>query len=162
MPVASQITHAAGGFRFNANLLDKSIEGISADEWCTCPGDGSNPLTWVTGHIVWARSRALSFLGTTWSRPWLPLFARGAKSGDKAEYPSPDEVVLAWQDVKTALDAALENASPEKLSAPAPAGIPNFDGTVGGLMSFFALHESYHVGQAAYLRSWLGHGQAAG
>jgi hypothetical protein len=162
MPVASQIAHAAGGFRFNANLLDKSLEGISSDEWCTCPGEGSNPLTWVAGHIVWARSRALSFLGITWSRPWLPLFTRGAKAGDTAEYPSPDEVVLAWQEVKTALDAALEDASPETLSAPCPPGPPSFDGTVGGLLSFFALHESYHVGQAAYLRRWLGHGQIAG
>lgn len=162
MPVASQIAHAAGGFRFNADLLDKSLEGISSDECCTCPGDGSNSLLWVAGHIVWARSRALSMLGTTWSRPWLPQFGRGAKLGETAEYPSLDELLLAWEDVKAALNDALENASTETLSAPGPAGIPNFDGMLSGVISFLALHESYHVGQAAYLRRWLGYGQVAG
>jgi uncharacterized damage-inducible protein DinB len=162
MPVASQIAHAAGGFRMNADLFDKSLEGLQTEEWETCPGEESNSFAWVAGHIVWARSRTLSFLGTAWSRPWLHLFARGAKAGETAEYPSSEEIVLAWQDVKTTLNAALEDASAESLSVPAPPGPPSFDGKLSGLISFLALHESYHVGQAAYLRRWLGHGQIAG
>jgi len=31
------------------------------------------------------------------------------------------------------------------------------DGTTGGVINFLAFHETYHVGQLAYLRCWLGH-----
>lgn len=162
MPVASQIAHAAGGFNFNAALFEKSIEGLTPEEWQKCPGDSSNPMIWIAGHIVWARSRALDFLGTKWSRPWLAQLGRGEKIADPAQCPSPEEVLLAWQDVKAALNAAMEGASEETLSAPSPPGPPTFDGKLSGLLSFLAIHESYHVGQAAYVRRWLGHGQIAG
>jgi hypothetical protein len=162
MPVASQIAHAAGSFNFNAGLFEKSIEGLTPEEWQKCPGDTSNPMIWIAGHIVWARSRALDFLGTKWSRPWLAQFGRGEKPVDHAQCPSSEEVLLAWQDVKTELNAAMENASEETLCAGCPPGPPTFDGKLSGLISFLALHESYHVGQAAYVRRWLGHGQIAG
>ena len=32
MPVATEIANAAGAFRFNAGLLEKSLEGLSAEE----------------------------------------------------------------------------------------------------------------------------------
>ncbi|MGO9337677.1 MAG: DinB family protein [Terracidiphilus sp.] len=161
MPVASEIGHAAGGFNLNANLLEKSFEGLTPEEWQKSPNE-MNPMIWIAGHIVWARSRALNFLGTKWSRPWLAQFGRGEKIADLAQCPSPEEVLLAWQDVKKALNSALEDASDETLCAGCPPGPPSFDGKLSGSISFFALHESYHVGQAACLRRWLGHGQIAG
>jgi hypothetical protein len=162
MPVASQIAHAAGSFNMNAKLLENSFEGLTPEEWQKCPGDRSNPMIWIAGHIVWARSRALALLGVEWSKPWLALFARGAKSDHGVECPTSEEVIAAWHEGKAALDAALENVTAEALSAPAPERIPSFDGKLGGTISFFANHESYHVGQAAYVRKCLGRGQTAG
>ena len=162
MPAVTEIANTAGSFRMNANLLEKSLEGISGAEWQACPSEASNPLIWIAGHIVWARSRALALLGAEWSKPWLTLYARGAKPASDAECPTPEEVIAAWHEVKAALEAALEKVSAEALSAPAPERIPSFDGKLGGTISFFANHESYHVGQAAYVRKCLGHGQTAG
>ncbi|HXR39931.1 MAG TPA: DinB family protein [Terracidiphilus sp.] len=162
MPVASQIVHAAGSYRLNADLFEKSFAGLTPEEWQTRPSESVNPMIWIAGHIIWARANVLGLLGSSWSRPWLPLFARGAKLAAPGEYPSPEEMVLAWKEVTMSLNAALEDASPEALSAPGPERIPNFDGKLSGVVSFLALHESYHVGQAAYLRRWLGHGQVAG
>jgi uncharacterized damage-inducible protein DinB len=49
------------------------------------------------------------------------------------------------------------------LSAPPPEKAPpSTDGTLGGVISFLAYHETYHVGQAAYLSRWLGHAQIMG
>jgi uncharacterized damage-inducible protein DinB len=162
MPVASQIAQANGSFRFNADLLDKSLEGVTAEEWGRCPCESSNSLTWIAGHIVWARSRTLAMMGTEWSKPWLPLFARGSKQAEAGDCPSSDEILAAWNEVKAVLDGALENASAEKLNAPGPERVPSFDGKLSGTIAFMANHESYHVGQAAYLRRWLGHGQISG
>jgi uncharacterized damage-inducible protein DinB len=162
MPIASEIAVAANIYRQNHALLEKSIEGLTDEEWNRRPGDSSNSVLWVVGHIVWARSRAIQFAGGSWTKPWLPLFARGAKPLTPAEYPSPEEVVTGWKEASTSLTAALEEASPEVLSAPAPEKSPSFDGKMGGMVTFLASHEAYHVGQAAYLRCWLGHGRAAG
>lgn len=162
MPVPSQISHAAASFRQTAELLEKSIDGLTPEEWTHRPNETSNAMIWVAGHVVWSRSRALAFLGTEWSRPWLPLFARGSKLVEPSEYPSPEEIQLAWQEVKASLSKAMEDVSEEALSAPGPEKVPSFDGKLSGLVSFFAFHETYHVGQACYLRRWLGHGQVIG
>lgn len=161
MPVAPQITHAAAVFRFNTNLLDKSIAGLTPEELSSHPG-ACNCLLWVTGHIVWARSRVLAVLGVPFTRPWLSCFERGSNPADAAQYPGPEELIAAWQEIKTALAAAFESATPEALAAPAPEKVPSFDGMLSGTLAFMAWHEGYHVGQAAYLRSWLGRGQVAG
>lgn len=55
------------------------------------------------------------------------------------------------------LNGALANASADALAQPAGQGPPSADGKVSGIINFLAIHETYHVGQAAYLRCWLGH-----
>jgi len=162
MPVASQIDHAAGSFRMNGGLFEKSIEGLTSDEWHKRPGACANSMIWVAGHIVWARHRVLFFVGREWTRPWLPVFARGSNVADAAGYPSPQEMTDAWHEVKAALTVALEDLTVEALSVPGPEKLPSFDGMLSGAIAFMAWHETYHVGQAAYLRRLLGHSQVAG
>jgi hypothetical protein len=161
MPVAPQIVQAAAAFRFNTNMLDKSIDALSSEQWSSHP-EGCNCLLWVAGHIIWARSRVLAVLGSPWGRPWLQYFERGSNPADAANYPAPEEIAAAWTDVKGALTAALEAASPESLAGPGPEKVPSFDGMLSGTIGFMAWHEGYHVGQAAMLQKWLGRGQIAG
>jgi uncharacterized damage-inducible protein DinB len=40
--------------------------------------------------------------------------------------------------------------------------VPSADGTLGGVINFLAYHDTYHTGQVAYLRCWLGHSGVAG
>ena len=67
---------------------------------------------------------------------------------------------MAWAEVSAQLPAILANAPPELLAAPHDK--PTFDGNTAGFVAFLAYHEAYHVGQVAYLRKWLGHGQLVG
>lgn len=161
MPLAPQVVQAAAAFRFNTNMLDKSFDGLTPEDWSAHPGE-CNSLFWVAGHIVWARSRVLATLGAPWTRPWLQYFERGSNSADAARYPSPEELTAAWVDVKAALTAALEAATPEALTAPGPEKVPSFDGMLSGTLAFMAWHEGYHVGQAGLLRKWLGRTRIAG
>lgn len=157
MPIANEIATAAHIYRGNEALLVKSIDGLTDEEWQSRPNDTSNSMLWIVGHVVWARSMALKFLGSTWTAPWLAQFARGAKPDETTECPSPEDVVHGLKDAAAQLTAAMEQASSEVLSAATPEKSPSFDKTVGGMVSFLAFHEAYHVGQAAYLRRWLGH-----
>ena len=73
MPIPSRIEHAAGAFRQNERMLAKSYDGLTQDEWHRRPSESSNNMLWIAGHLVWARSRAVASLGSSWNRPWLSL-----------------------------------------------------------------------------------------
>ncbi len=157
MPAENRIAVATQTFRLNASMLEKSFIDLSREQWLRRPAASSNPVLWIVGHVIWGRSRVLALLGEEWTRPWLPLFARGATLADDARYPAPEEIMAAWQDLAAHLTAALDAAPSETLVAPVGEKSPSYDGTVGGMVTFLAFHEACHVGQVAYLRNWLGH-----
>lgn len=160
--MADTAVNLAGSFKFNAGMFNKAVEGIGPESWLLRPGDKSNHLLWVAGHVVWSRNMVLQMLGSACPRPWEKLFARGANPVAAEQYPKPEEVLAAWAEVSSNLDTALENISPQILSEPASPRSPSFDGRMSGTISFFSAHESYHIGQMAYLRKWLGYSQAVG
>jgi uncharacterized damage-inducible protein DinB len=156
MPAATELTTATFIFKRNQELLAKAIDGLTAEQWSTRPLEACNSALWLLGHIVWARSRALRLVGFTWTKPWLDLFARGSKPAEAPPYPSSGELLDAWQDLCSTFPITLEEISRDVLAKPVQQPSPSFDGTVGGMLSFLAMHESYHVGQLVYVRRLLG------
>jgi uncharacterized damage-inducible protein DinB len=159
--MSTDFLNIAGIYKINTDLFHRAIKGIPPGRLLERPGDDSNHLLWIAGHVVVHRARVLKLLGQEWSAPWEGLFVRGAKLVDADQYPGIDELVQAWDDVSGRLPSTLANASPESLAEPVSKGV-TLDGKISGQISFLALHESYHVGQMAYLRKWLGFGQAVG
>jgi uncharacterized damage-inducible protein DinB len=151
-----------GMFKTNTDIVRKAIEGISPEHWFQRPGDDSNHLMWVAGHLVVSRGAVLKSLGTEWAVPWSSLFTRGAKLAAPNQYPVVEEVRSAWDDVSDKLLASFPDATADVLAKPAPTGPPSFDGKINGLVAFLAFHETYHVGQVSYLTKWLGYGQSVG
>lgn len=162
MPVAAPIAVAAVSFKQNTSSLTKAIAGLTPEEWLRSPSEKSNHLAWLVGHIIWARSAVAKMLGSPFSKPWFPLVYPESKIGGAEEFPSPAELTVALQEVTALLNAAMENASEEALAVPGPERIPSADGKLSGTVSFLAWHDTYHVGQTVYLRSWLGHGGVLG
>jgi uncharacterized damage-inducible protein DinB len=68
----------------------------------------------------------------------------------------------AWSESSARLKAAMESASAELLATPVTQGPPSADGKLSGVVNFMAYHETYHLGQLAYVRSLLGHPGAMG
>jgi uncharacterized damage-inducible protein DinB len=149
-------------FGRNTSIFEKTVQGIHDAQWLVQPGEDSNHLMWIAGHVVVHRAIVPKVLGMEWSAPWQRLFARGARRVATEQYPPAAEIQGAWKEVSEKLTTALENAGEDALSQPAAQGMPSLDGTVGGTISFFCLHEIYHVGQMGYLRKWLGYGQVVG
>jgi uncharacterized damage-inducible protein DinB len=162
MPVFPSIASAAYSFTTSEGLFNKSFEGLSAEEWQRRPNASSNHMLWVAGHVIWARAAVLGMLGQPWTQPWFHLFTRGSKTVGADEYPSAGEILSSFAEVSTRLTAALDAATDEALSAPAPERIPSADKTLAGTILFLAHHDAYHLGQAAYIRAWLGHGGIVG
>jgi len=157
MPVPQIIANAAGTFRYNTDFLTKMVADLSPEEWLKHPGENTNHVAWIMGHLAYCRGRTLHFVGTEWSRPILENFGRGKKRMEDSAYPAAESLLSAWTDSGHALAAALENASEDLLAQPATQGPPSLDGKISGIVNFMAYHETYHVGQASYLRAWLGH-----
>lgn len=157
MPVPAVIATAAENYRFNSGFLTKMVGDLSPEEWLRRPGEKCNHIAWIVGHLIWSRKQVLRRLGSDWSQPWLDLFARGLKCDDAAAYPSRDALLDAWSEASGALHGALESVSADLLAQLSSQGPPSADGKISGVVNFLAIHETYHIGQASYLRGWLGH-----
>jgi len=162
MPVPCQIADAAHSFHMNSSLLKKSFEGLTNEEWLRRPNEHSNHLLWIVCHMICARGNTLGLLGKPWSAPWTSLFGRGAELTESAVYPAPEEVVQAFGEVGRLLKTAFEEVPEAALCASTEVKVPSADGTLGGVINFLAYHDTYHTGQVAYLRCWLGHSGVAG
>ncbi len=90
-------------------------------------------------------------------QPELEIFGRGKKLLEDSAYPSSEYLLGIWRESGQAVTAALEAVPGDLLAQPATVGPPSLDGKISGIVSFMAIHETYHLGQASYLRGWLGH-----
>ena len=158
----TDITNVAGMFKFNTDIVGKAIADVEPEHWFRKPGDDSNHLMWVLGHLIVHRGRTLNILGADWDTQWASLFARGSERVADTEYPTVEEMRNAWKQVSAELSTALRETSADVLTKDAPKGPPSFNGKVSGTLAFFAFHDTYHAGQVSYLRKWLGYGQAVG
>ena len=158
----NDFANVKGMFKTNTDIVKKALDEVPAERWFLKPGDDSNHLMWVAGHLVVHRAAVLKYLGGDWDASWSSLFKRGAKRMADEEYPSIAEIRTAWEEVTRKLSASLNNPDTGRLSQPAPTGPPSFNGKISGQVAFLAFHETYHVGQVSYLRKWLGYGQSVG
>jgi uncharacterized damage-inducible protein DinB len=159
--MSTDFFNIAGIFKTNTDLFKRTIQGVPPDQLFARPGDDSNHLLWIAGHVVVHRALVLKILGQEWSAPWEGLFARGSKLTAPEQYPAIEDIMQAWDEVSGRLSASLGSAAQEVLAQPVSQG-RTLDGKVSGKIAFLSLHETYHVGQMAYLRKWLGFGQAVG
>jgi uncharacterized damage-inducible protein DinB len=157
MPVPAVIAVAAENYRFNSDFLTRMVSDLSQEEWFRHPRENPNHIAWIVGHSIWARKAILGRLGTTWSQPWLDLFKRGVPVAEDASYPTSTAMIEAWAETARLLASALNTASEDVLAQPSIKGPPSADGKISGVINFLAIHETYHIGQASYLRGWLGH-----
>ena len=148
-PVAEQ-------FRITTNLFSKAMNGVDAEEAMRRPGELSNPLLWLAGHVTHFRTRLVTLVGVPHAFPWGSLFDTGAKVGPASIYPRPQEIVAVWEELSDILAQRLTVLTETDLAAPPASRVPTTDATLRGAIGYFSLHEAYHVGQMGYVRKWLG------
>lgn len=147
----------------NAALMTRAVDGLSADELLRQPGEHGNPILWILGHAVATRGGLLKLLGAAWVAPaWTHAFIRGSARPAASDYPPVAQMLATLTATSGALQAAFETIPPEQWSAASTQKFPVPDRTLRGDLAFFAFHETYHVGQMAYVRRWLGHSPLVG
>lgn len=118
---------------------------------------GNHPL-WIVGHLACGESNLLDgfILGQPNRFPELEAkFEMGSTpSADASEYPSMEELLAKFDEIRAAslahLDTLNESDLEEKSHAPDEFG--EFFGTVGACYAAMSNHMSFHTGQLAVVR----------
>jgi uncharacterized protein YndB with AHSA1/START domain/uncharacterized damage-inducible protein DinB len=149
-------------FTMNDSLAARAFDKIADDDVWRRPTDRSNPMQWILGHMVATRAQMLKMFGESVDTGWGNVFARGASLGSTAGYPSRETVQAVLRDVNGRLYSTLGALTDADLARPAPLKPTPAVQTIGDLLAFFTLHDTYHIGQLAYARKALGHAGVVG
>lgn len=148
-------------FTMNNSLVVKGLHALSDDDvWYQMEGK-ANPIAWIVGHVVETREQLLTLLGAAAGLGWGGRFKRGSARLDRAEYPSRQDVESAFVASQELVLAAVRALSAERLAEKPPV---SFGGakTWADLLTFFAFHEAYHLGQIGFIRKNVGHAALVG
>lgn len=139
----------------NDRLFLNALEGVSDDLARERLSGHSNPFIWIATHNVWARYNILSFLGSPVRNPYQGRFENFKPYDATERYPSLEEVRAQWKKTGNLVKEAFQNVTPEHLGAEGPIKNPTGDFTNGGTITFLVQHESYTIGQMAFLKKYL-------
>jgi len=143
-------------FSVSDGLITRSIDGLSEDELWHRPTGQCNPMYWLLGHIVHTRGGLLRIMGDEYRTGWGDRFQRGAKIGERSQYPPLEEILRVRAETRERVAARLATITEAELAREATGTQLPGTKTVGDQIAFLGFHESYHVGQLAYLRKLLG------
>ncbi|MCJ8164245.1 DinB family protein [Pontibacter sp. E15-1] len=140
----------------NSRLFLNSLEGVTEEQATERISDHNNPLIWLATHTVWARYNMSMLLGKPAEHnPYDGKFDNFRPYDAAEDYPSLAEVNAEWQKATALLAEALQSASEAHLAADCPIKSPIGDFTNAGTFAFLVQHESYDIGQMAFLKKYL-------
>lgn len=151
-------------FAINDGFVLPALAGLTHDQLWKAPTDRNNAMLWIAGHVVQTRAMILQVLGEPVDTGWGQLFDRGAPAATidgASRYPAVSEIERVMSEITPRLHAKLASLDDTYLAGPARMQVPGTK-TIADELAFFALHESYHVGQLAYVRKGLGYPGLAG
>lgn len=140
----------------NTRLFLNSLDGVDDEAARRRIGD-TNHVAFLACHLVDARHYLARALGLESESPFKEILEGAKGIDDVEEFPRLDAIREAWNDVSTKLSGRLASLTSRDLEKPAPYTFPIEEGetTLGGL-TFLLQHDTYHIGQIAFLRRGLG------
>lgn len=135
-------------------LAAKMFDDVRASHMTQPTIRGGNHPLWIAGHLAWAEADMYTLV-TGQPNPmaaWTRLFEGGSEPmTDPSTYPTYDEVVARFLEMRDAIIQSLDRMTEADLDAPSP----EF-GTIGGALAATAMHDMLHLGQVADTRRVLG------
>lgn len=140
--------------RMNERLFLNALAGVTDEQAKERISDHNNPFIWIATHTVWARYNIAMILGKPGNNPYNGMFENFKPMDDTMKFPSLETIKEEWKKASVLLNDALTSVTEEHLALPAPFNSPIGDPTIGGTLAFLAQHESYDIGQAAFLKKF--------
>jgi len=151
-----RVAPLAAIFELNTDLLVNCLDGLSQAEAQRRLDGGGNSIIFLAAHLADTRHFLLGRLGHPLANPLSRYLADARSIEDIGEWPTIDEVRRAWLAVSARLSEVLADLEAETMDKPGAHRFPVPDPTPLGMLAFLAQHDSYHVGQAAFIRRQLG------
>ena len=147
----SQLKPIADLYNVSTNLFLKALDMAEEKDLFDRPLGKANSLLWVAGHLTASRFTVAKMLGLKAEFPKAELFNFGVEPQDASVYPTIEDIVLAWSDISEKIKDQFEKVGDDVLAGKPPFEVPGVEKTVAGMVAFLQWHESYHVGQMAYI-----------
>jgi hypothetical protein len=139
-------------YTLNEYLALKALKEAKPETLDDRPLDKANSFAWIFGHITGSRFQVAKMIGLDKEFKWGDLYDMGAGVKDAAAYPSLDDLTGAYKEISAALNSRFEELTDADLDGEPAFKIPGIEESAAGMISFMAFHESYHIGQLAYLQ----------
>jgi uncharacterized damage-inducible protein DinB len=143
-------------FDLNTDLLVNCLDGVSDEEARRRLAGGGNSIAFLAAHVTDTRHFLTARLGRPLPNPLSPYLADARTIDDIQAWPPLEQIRDAWLAVADHLAATLEGLGPDALARENVHRFPIADSTALGFIAFLAQHDSYHVGQTAFLRRQIG------
>lgn len=138
-------------------VIARNADGITHADSVVPAAGGGNTANWVLGHLVNVQNSVMQLIGAppVWEDPQLARARFDHPIRDAADAIDWRTLVDRFRASRDACLTALAGLSDEALAAPMPAPFGG-ETTRAGLLSFLAVHQSYHAGQLGMLRRAAG------
>ena len=141
-------------FSLNERLFVNTLAGIKDEQASERVSDHNNPLIWLATHTTWARYNIAAMLGKSGTNPYLGMFEGFKPYNSSMHFDSLEKIKEEWAIASRLLNEGLGSVSAEHLAGDAPFKNPTGDSSISGTIAFLAQHESYDIGQMAFLKKY--------
>lgn len=143
-------------FQLQTDWFVNALKDISDDESNIRSAAYANTMKWIAGHLLSCRMTVIEILtGANPDRNYQVLFGKGTMWKEDNNYPTIEHITQVWIKTADELYLQIKKVENDAWQAPAPfrTSIPN--DTIAGLIAYFSMHESFHLGQLSLLRKSL-------
>jgi hypothetical protein len=142
-------------FKLNHRLFINALDGLTEEQAKHRISEHNNSIIWVATHTVWSRYNTCVFLGKpATENPYGGMFENFRPFDNTMIFPTLEQVKAEWNKVSGLLKDALHTVTEAHLAADSPLKSPIGDFTNAGTITFLAQHESYDIGQIAFLKKY--------
>ncbi len=149
-------------YTLNVKLLEQALNDIKDEHIHTRPNEHTNSIHWIYGHITSSRYNIAKILRINAEHNFEKLFIRAADLTASEDYPALPEVIDSFNNITEKIKDRFENITEEEFRAKSEYAFPGQEKTVQGSLTFLNFHETFHIGQIALIRKFLGYGRLVG
>jgi uncharacterized damage-inducible protein DinB len=151
-----EVAPLAALYDLNADLLLNCLDDLTDAEAQQRPEAGGNSVAFLASHLVDSRHFLVTRLGQPLTNPLARYLADVRSIEEIRDLPALEEIRSAWSEVSIHLHTVLDGLTADELREANAHKFPIADKSRLGMITFLVQHDSYHLGQVAFLRRQLG------
>ncbi len=139
-------------FSLNTRLFVNCLAELTDEMSARRISDRTNSIGFIAVHLVDSRCFLAKSIGLNVSYSFAEKVKDIESVEQLTELPAVREIRTAWIEISAQLSKRLPELTPAELQRPSLLKCPVEDKTLAGEIAFLGQHESYHIGQLAFLR----------